>query len=134
MKRSSDRILTTHTGSLPRPSSLAQQLRARERGESVEVTALNSLVKESVEQAVSKQCAAGVDVINDGEQSKVAYAIYIKDRLSGFEDKPSVPSTFEYDFPEYSERMAREGRTIVSSDISLPACVGSVAYAERVPL
>ena len=134
MRRSSDRILTTHTGSLPRPSSLAQQLRARERGERVELSALGSLVTESVEEVVSKQCAAGVDVINDGEQSKVAYAIYVKDRLSGFEDRPSRTSTHEDDFPEYTQRLAREGRTIVSSDISLPVCVGPIAYTELAPL
>jgi 5-methyltetrahydropteroyltriglutamate--homocysteine methyltransferase len=99
MRRSSDRILTTHTGSLPRPSSLAQLLRAKERGEPVELSALSSLVTESVEEVVSKQCAAGVDVINDGEQSKVAYAIYVKERLSGLEDRPSAASTIEDDFP-----------------------------------
>ena len=134
MRRSSDRILTTHTGSLPRPSSLAEQLRARERGEHVELHALSSLVKASVEEVVSKQCAAGVDVINDGEQSKVAYAIYVKDRLSGFEDTASRSSIIEDDFPEYTERLAREGRTIVSSDISLPVCVGPIAYTELAPL
>ena len=134
MRRSSDRILTTHTGSLPRPSSLAQQLRARERGERVELSVLSSLVKESVEEVVSKQCAAGVDVINDGEQSKVAYAIYVKDRLSGFEDRPSRASKIKDDFPEYTERMEREQRTIVSSDIKLPVCIGPVAYTEHLAI
>ena len=100
----------------------------------MELSALSSLVKESVEEVVTKQCAAGVDVINDGEQSKVAYAIYVKDRLSGFEDRPSRASTIEDDFPEYTERLAREGRTIVSSDISLPVCVGPIAYTDHAPL
>ena len=134
MRRSTDRILTTHTGSLPRPPALAGQLRARERGERVEPSALGSLVSNSVAEVVARQCSAGVDIVNDGEQSKVAYAIYVKDRLSGFEDRPSPPSAFVDDFPEYRERLAREGRTMVSSDISLPVCVGPVTYAELAPL
>ena len=103
---------------------------AREGGRGdVDRPALDTLVMRSVAEVVAQQCGVGVDVINDGEQGKVAYAIYVKDRLSGFEDWDAPkPAARRDDFPEYTERMAREQRTIVSSDIKLPVCTGPIAY------
>ena len=131
MRRSTDRILITHTGSLPRSANLAEQLRAKEAGERLDLSALDSLIAQSVEEVVTRQCAGGVDVINDGEQGKVAYSTYAKDRLSGLEDRDHPrPAIVVEDFPEYTQRLARERRTIVSSDIRLPVCTGPIEYTE----
>ena len=84
MKRSTDRFLTTHTGSLPRPESLIRTMYAKEEGVPVDAAALERKVADAVAAVVRKQADAGIDVINDGEMSKPSYATYIKDRLAGF--------------------------------------------------
>jgi 5-methyltetrahydropteroyltriglutamate--homocysteine methyltransferase len=84
MKRSTDRFLTTHTGSLPRPESLIRTMYAKEEGVPVDAAALEQRVADAVAYVVRKQAEAGVDIVNDGEMSKPSYATYIKDRLSGF--------------------------------------------------
>ncbi len=83
MKRSSERFLTTHTGSLPRPADLIQMMFAREEGVPVDPAALAARVRAAVDEIVRKQVEAGLDVVNDGEMSKPSYATYIKDRLHG---------------------------------------------------
>jgi len=106
MKRSSERFLTTHTGSLPRPEDLIRMMYAKEEGVPVEREALSARVAAAVEEVVRKQAEAGVDIINDGEMSKPSYATYIKDRLSGF---GGTGNTFVYqdlsDFPNLAKRV-----------------------------
>lgn len=106
MKRSTDRFLTTHTGSLPRPEDLIRMMYAKEEGVPVDAAALSQRVAAAVDEVVRKQAAAGVDVINDGEMSKPSYATYIKDRLSGF---GGTGNTFVYqdlvDFPNLAKRV-----------------------------
>ena len=85
MKRSTERILTTHTGSLPRPDDLVSMVYTKERGESLDHAAFISRVREVTSDVIRKQLECGVDVINDGEVSKVGYSTYVKDRLTGFE-------------------------------------------------
>ena len=82
--RSTERFLTTHTGSLPRPDDLIRMMYAREEGVPVDREALAMRVRSAVADIVKKQADAGIDVINDGELSKPSYATYIKDRLAGF--------------------------------------------------
>src|SRR5262245_29012034 len=84
MKRSTERFLTTHTGSLPRPDDLVRMMYAKEEGVPVEGPALAARIRSAVEEVVRKQSGAGVDIINDGEMSKPSYATYVKDRLNGF--------------------------------------------------
>jgi len=84
MKRSTDRFLTTHTGSLPRPDDLIKTMFAKEEGVPVDPAALERKVAAAVAEVVRKQAGSGVDIINDGEMSKPSYATYIKDRLAGF--------------------------------------------------
>jgi 5-methyltetrahydropteroyltriglutamate--homocysteine methyltransferase len=79
-----DRFLTTHVGSLPRAADLLDQIIAREEGQTVDEAALASRIEQAVAYVVGKQAEAGIDIINDGEQSKPSYATYIKDRLTGF--------------------------------------------------
>ena len=84
MKQSTDRILTTHTGSLPRPKELVDLLWQREAGEAVDESQFQTQVSEAVSDIVAAQVRAGVDVVNDGEAGKVSYFSYVVDRLSGF--------------------------------------------------
>ena len=99
MKRSTERFLTTHTGSLPRPDDLIRMMYAKEEGVPVDPQALAARVRAAVAEVVKKQADAGVDLINDGELSKPSYATYIKDRLNGF---GGTGNTFVYqDLAEY---------------------------------
>ena len=99
MKRSTERFLTTHTGSLPRPEDLIRMMYAKEEGVPVDPQALAARVRAAVAEVVKKQAEAGVDLINDGELSKPSYATYIKDRLNGF---GGTGNTFVYqDLAEY---------------------------------
>ena len=85
MKHSTDRILTTHVGSMPRPPELRAMLDARQALEPYDEAAMAALVKESVANIVREQAEVGLDIINDGEQYKTGWSGYIRDRLSGFE-------------------------------------------------
>src|SRR5438552_15033738 len=91
MPRSRDRFLTTHTGSLPRPEDLIRMMFAKEEGVPVEPRALGARIRDAVANVMSRQAAAGVDVVNDGEMSKPSYATYIKDRLNGFGGESQPP-------------------------------------------
>ncbi|HEX6137580.1 MAG TPA: cobalamin-independent methionine synthase II family protein [Casimicrobiaceae bacterium] len=106
MRTSTERFLTTHTGSLPRPESLVRIMYAKEEGVPVEPEALERRIAAAVEEVVRKQAEAGVDIVNDGEMSKPSYATYIKDRLSGF---GGAGNTFVYqdlvDFPNLARRV-----------------------------
>jgi 5-methyltetrahydropteroyltriglutamate--homocysteine methyltransferase len=125
MKRSIDRFLTTHTGSLPRPEDLIRMMYAKEEGVPVDAAALSQRVAAAVDEVVHKQVAAGVDVVNDGEMSKPSYATYIKDRLSGF---GGTGNTFVYqdlaEFPALAKRVFGDpGR----SRRKTPACNAAIA-------
>jgi 5-methyltetrahydropteroyltriglutamate--homocysteine methyltransferase len=89
MKRSTDRILTTHVGSLPRPESLVRVMFAKEEGAPVEAVARKPAIAAAVTDSVGKQRAQGVDLVSDGEMSKPSYATYVKDRLTGFDGESS---------------------------------------------
>lgn len=126
MKQSSKRILTTHTGSLPRPNDLQQMLFAKERGEQVDQVAFETKVQEAVQAVVRRQAACGIDVVNDGEMSKISYSTYVKDRLTGFEGTGRLKlgrSADLADFPEYAQRMFAD-----ISVIAGPACTGPITY------
>src|SRR6266850_4479672 len=99
MKRSVDRFLTTHTGSLPRPEDLIRMMFAKEEGIPVQPDALGARIRDAVAEIVRRQTDAGVDIVNDGEMSKPSYATYIKDRLNGFggeSQPPPYPDLVEY--------------------------------------
>jgi len=91
MQRSTDRFLTTHTGSLPRPEDLIRMMFAKEEGVPVEPRALAARIREAVADIIKRQRGAGIDVVNDGEMSKPSYATYIKDRLNGFGGESQPP-------------------------------------------
>src|SRR6476646_5581017 len=106
MIRSTDRFLTTHTGSLPRPDDLIRMMYAKEEGVPVEREALATRVRAAVSEVVRKQADAGIDLVNDGEMSKPSYATYVKDRLAGF---GGTGNTFVYQdlaqFPNLAKRV-----------------------------
>ena len=105
MKRSTDRILTTHTGSLPRPMDLAGMLEALDSGGPLDQDALKTRVRESVAEVVKLQVESGIDVVSDGEQGKVGYSTYVRHRLTGFEGEGSMVVLSDWnDFPEASAR------------------------------
>jgi 5-methyltetrahydropteroyltriglutamate--homocysteine methyltransferase len=128
MRRSVDRILTTHTGSLPRPADLVQMMFAKEEGQAVDRAALAARVRSAVADIVRKQVASGIDVVNDGEVSKPSYATYVKDRLMGFGGR-SHPLAYRdlVDFPEFAKRVFGDpGR----SRRQTPACNGAIAVRD----
>lgn len=128
MLRSTDRILTTHTGSLPRPDDLIQMMFAKEEGVPVDREALAARIASAVSEIVDKQVAAGVDIVNDGEVSKPSYATYIKDRLSGF-DGESVPLAYQ-DLVEYPAMGQRVFNDPGRSRRKTPGCNGDIAVSD----
>ena len=128
MKQSADRILTTHTGSLPRPDDLIRAMFAREEGVPVDRAALADRIRSAVAEVVERQAAAGIDVINDGEMSKPSYATYVKDRLTGF-GGASHPLTYQdlVEFPDLARRVFGDpGR----SRRRTPACDGPIGVRD----
>ena len=130
MQRSTERFLTTHTGSLPRPDDLIRIMYAKEEGVPVEPAALALQIKAAVAEVVKKQAASGVDLVNDGEMSKPSYATYIKDRLNGF---GGTGNTFIYqdvhEFPRLEQKVFGDpGR----SRRKTPACNGPISVRDRV--
>jgi 5-methyltetrahydropteroyltriglutamate--homocysteine methyltransferase len=122
----SDRILTTHTGSLPRPPDLIDLLEAHALGQDVDAELLERRIAEEVTAIVRRQHACGIDIVNDGETSKHNYSAYVKDRLSGFtrDGKPRTISALEeQDYPEYAAR-----RLAAQASIIVPVCEGPIAY------
>jgi 5-methyltetrahydropteroyltriglutamate--homocysteine methyltransferase len=129
MRRSTDRILTTHTGSLPRPDDLLAMLRAKEMGHPYDAEALAARVRSAVGVTVRAQLDAGIDIVGDGEMSKASYATYVKDRLVGFEGEVvSTMSRDVADFPGYIARMRRQNPI---DEFKRPACSGPVAYRDH---
>jgi len=132
MHTSDDHILTTHVGSLPRPADVTDVVFAREREETVEQDTFERVVGAAVETVVARQRSTGIDVPSDGEMSKISYATYIKDRLTGFEgDSPRRAPADLKDFPGHLERLARAGGT---PEYRRPRCVGPIAVKDLGPL
>jgi 5-methyltetrahydropteroyltriglutamate--homocysteine methyltransferase len=126
MLTSAKRILTTHTGSLPRPAGVALPgTDAASGGGPVD----DDVIREAVAETVRRQLEAGLDVVNDGEMSKPSYSTYVVDRLAGFEEQDAetrvLPGTLE--FPEYFARMAGQLKRAMTN----PFCVGPVAYRDH---
>ena len=129
MQRSTERFLTTHTGSLPRPDDLVRTMFAKEEGVPVDREALDRHIAAAVAEVVRKQVDAGIDIVDDGEMSKPSYATYVKDRLTGFGGEGN---TFVYqdlaEFPRLAKRVFGDpGR----SRRKTPACNGPIAVRDK---
>jgi 5-methyltetrahydropteroyltriglutamate--homocysteine methyltransferase len=144
MKHSTDRILTTHVGSLPRPPDLLAFLEAREMGPGFDEAAFERSLTASVDEVVRKQVEAGIDSVCDGELGKISYTFYVRHRLSGITafrgsetDKP--PQTAAHrdllDHPDFMQRLnqARGGTSWFARE-AVPCCTGPVTYHDRRPL
>jgi 5-methyltetrahydropteroyltriglutamate--homocysteine methyltransferase len=130
MKTSTDRILTTHTGSLPRPQPLAELILAREQGKPVDAAGYEAMCTQAIDSVVSQQVAAGVDIVSDGEMSKPSYATYIRHRVSGIESNEKAAETGRdvmigldaLDHPDFAAKRNNFSAT------AFPGCVGPLKY------
>ena len=129
MKLSTDRILTTHVGSLPRGAAVLDLLYKKENGEPYDTGKLDAAVTAAVSDVVHKQVATGVDIVSDGEASKVGYATYVKDRMSGFAGHhPRPPHLDLAPYPEFRDAMVR---MMGKQTFKRAGCVGPVELVDR---
>src|ERR1700677_3264136 len=134
MQRSSERILTTHVGSLARPHDLLEMMREKEHGRPYDPQRFAELAREAVSDVVRRQAAAGLDVVTDGEQCKVSFLTYVKERLAGFdqvEGETLLPPSWQReidDFPEYYRGyLSKYSGTVAPMKVMV--CPGPAAYA-----
>jgi 5-methyltetrahydropteroyltriglutamate--homocysteine methyltransferase len=127
-----DRILTTHVGSLPRSQAVTDVLFARERAEVSDAEAAAAVISKAVEDVVRRQVSVGIDVVSDGEMSKISYATYIAERLSGFGgDTPREPGQDLVEFPGLLKKLAERGST---AKYRRPRCIGAIEVKNLAPL
>jgi 5-methyltetrahydropteroyltriglutamate--homocysteine methyltransferase len=127
MKRSTDRILTTHTGSLPRPKRVVDAMIAEQKEPGQHKAELNAATREAVKHVVGKQIEAGIDVINDGEQGRTDYTVHVLDRLTGFAgDNSPTRGVTEPEFPELSQMLS----FFASPFQHRPKCSGPVEWKD----
>jgi 5-methyltetrahydropteroyltriglutamate--homocysteine methyltransferase len=132
MKHSTEKILTTHVGSLPRPNRVAELIFAKEAEEEYDRTEFDEVIAAAVKEAVARQADVGVDIVSDGEMSKISYATYIKERISGFEgDSPRNPPKDLQDYPSFLAKLAQSGGT---PSYKRPKCTGEINAMNGEPL
>jgi 5-methyltetrahydropteroyltriglutamate--homocysteine methyltransferase len=132
LRRSTERILTTHVGSLPRPQPVVDLLFAQDRGEPLDAVNFDAVMADAVVAIVRQQRSVGVDVVSDGETSKISYATYIRHRLTGFEGDSARPTPQDLDdYPDYRDRLVKEG---ASAKYLRPVCRGPIAVKDLGPV
>jgi len=132
MRLSQERILTTHVGSLPRSQAVTDVLFARERAEVRDREADDATLTEAVREVVRRQVDIGLDIVSDGETSKISYATYVADRFSGFDgDTPREPGQDLVEFPGLLRKLAERGAT---AKYRRPRCVGAIAVKNTAPI
>lgn len=130
MQNSQDRILTTHVGSLPRSAAVTDVIFAQEQGKTLNGAA--TIIRDAVDGVVRRQVAANVDIVSDGEMSKISYATYIKDRITGFDgDSERDPPSDLEEFPGFLARQAASGGTPA---YRRPCCVGDITVKDMGPV
>ena len=130
MHKSTDRILTTHTGSLPRGEPLGSMLIDQEAGKTVDQKALQAAIRQRVQHVLEKQAEAGIDIVNDGEQGRVGFQTYVTQRMSGFGGVSKRPFGKEFqEYPQFTKRMMeRLGK--ISKVFDAPEAVAEVKYRD----
>jgi len=129
MQASNDRILTTHVGSLPRSQAVTDVVFSQEKGEDPANAA--TIIRAAVDDVVKRQVDTGIDIVSDGEMSKISYATYIKDRITGFDgDSERKPPSDLEEFPGFLKRQASSGGT---PTYRRPCCVGDIAVKDMGP-
>ena len=126
------KIKTTHVGSLPRSNELSELLFKKDKKEKIDLVKFDKIVKKDVEKIVKKQIELGIDIVSDGEMSKISYATYVKDRIDGFsgESERKAPKDLD-DFPSFKERIARTGGT---PTYTRPCCTNELKIKDRTSL
>ena len=133
MRRSDDRILTTHVGSIHRPPALRDLLVRADRGEAVDASALERATEAAIRDVVGRQLDAGIDVGNDGEQPRPGFSTYVVDRMQGFGGESKRPLARDLvEFPDYAEMLARR-RSSAARIANAPQAVAEVKYADLAP-
>jgi 5-methyltetrahydropteroyltriglutamate--homocysteine methyltransferase len=133
MRRSADRFLTTHTGSLPRPEKLTSLFVRRALGESVDAKEIATAGRDAIRAIVPKQTEAGIDVGNNGEQQRESFFLYLKERLSGLGGSWQRPSRADVDrYPAFKRRWLEQtsNKARVSPNEGLPMALGEVRYED----
>ena len=127
-----DKIKTTHVGSLPRSNELSELLFKKDKKEKIDLVKFDKVVKKDIEKIVKKQIELGIDIISDGEMSKISYATYVKDRIDGFsgESERRAPKDLD-DFPSFKERIARTGGT---PTYTRPCCTSELKIKDTTSL
>jgi len=129
---STDRILTTHVGSLPRPQDVVDLIFAQDRNEAVDPVVFETTVRRAVADVIRMQVDCGVDIPSDGEQSKISYATYIRHRLTGFDGDSQRPTPQDLDdFPDYRDKLVKEGH---SATYKRPVCKGEIKVKSMEPV
>ena len=135
MKRSTQRILTTHVGSLPRPPDLLQMIQAKERGELLDAEAYARRVASAVAEVVRKQAESGIDIVADGEMGRFGFIPYVNERLAGLEARPNprsegtwAQSREHLAFPEYYNWAAQMPGAAGGAQRTQWVCTGQIAY------
>jgi 5-methyltetrahydropteroyltriglutamate--homocysteine methyltransferase len=132
MRLSTERILTTHVGSLPRSRALSDALLKNDRGEPYDHAEFDRIIAKAVDGVIARQAVLGIDIPSDGEQSKVSYSTYMMDRLSGFGGDSERRIALDLkDYPEFRQKMARMTGV---QEFRRAACVGPIAVKDRAPL
>jgi 5-methyltetrahydropteroyltriglutamate--homocysteine methyltransferase len=127
MKRSTQRILTTHTGSLPRTAKVLELLLAEQQSPGARKAELSAAVRAAIAHVVQQQLACGIDIINDGEQGRTDYTVHVLDRLSGFSGESAPPlGTGDAEFPELAQLLSH----FASPFQHRPSCTGDVAWKD----
>jgi 5-methyltetrahydropteroyltriglutamate--homocysteine methyltransferase len=133
MKTSTDRILTTHTGSLPRPQALMDIILRREKGETIDAATFEAATAKAVDEIVAQQATCGIDIVSDGEMSKPSYTTYIRHRVEGIQMDPRAAEKGR-DIMIGNDLLAHPdfaGRRRNFSDSPFPGCVGPLKYKDR---
>lgn len=138
MKLSTDRILTTHVGSLPRPPRLFELLAAKDAGKPIDAALFERIATEAIADIVAQQVANGIDVVNDGELAKLSYTFYVNGRVNGIGKSAAAVAKSRdvmvgldlLDHPDFAERRAQ----LPFEHFDYPACIGPVSYGDRRPL
>jgi hypothetical protein len=128
MQRSTDRILTTHAGSLARPADLLAMVRVKDAGQPYDHAAFAARVRTAVAEVVGKQMDAGIDVVSDGEQGKPGFAHYVKDRLTGLVTREGLPPRISSDQAEFPDFQPPEGGTL---NTRRTVCIGPLGWKDR---
>lgn len=132
MQRSQQHILTTHTGSLPRPQSLLDLLIRQDRGEAIDQKEFDRLSEAAVKDVINKQLAAGIDIGNDGEQPRSGFAGYVTQRMKGFGGGATRPPWRDFiDFPDFAELMQQRMKNLkLAATFTTPQAIAEIQYTD----